>query len=88
MVVQVKDAGGSDSRAVMGRIGVPALTRKGADFPRVSQDENPWQTSTLGLLTKSSRVLQAASGISVQRGKVTATCYGHGLTTAPFIGRL
>ena len=32
MVVQVKDAGGSESRAVMGRIGVPALTRKGADF--------------------------------------------------------
>jgi hypothetical protein len=88
MVVQVKDAGGSESRAVMGRIGVPALTRKGADFPRVSQDENPWQTYTLGMFTKSSLVLQAASGISVQRCKVTAKCYCHGLTTAPFIGRL
>ena len=86
--MQVKDAGGSESRAVMGRIGVPALTRKGADFPQVSQDETPWQTCTLGMFTKSSLVLQAASGISVQRCKVTAKCYCHGLTTAPFIGRL
>ena len=86
--MQVKDAGGSKSRAVMVRIGVMALTRKGADFPRVSQDEKPWQTYTLGMFTTGSLGLQAASGIVVQRCKVTAKCYRHGLTAAPFIGRL
>ena len=44
--MQVKDAGGSEGRAVMVRIGVSALTRKGADFLQVSQDEKPWQTLT------------------------------------------
>ena len=87
MVVQVKDAGGSESRAVTVRIWVIALTRKGADFPWVSQDETPWQTCTLGLLTRGSLVRQAASGIVVQRGKVTAKSDRHGLTTAPSIGR-
>jgi hypothetical protein len=40
-----------------------ALTRKGADFPQVSQDEKPLQTSTLGTFTRGSLELQAASGI-------------------------
>jgi len=85
--VQGKDAGGSKSRAVMVRIGVLALTRKGADFPRVSQDENPWHTCTLGMCTRGSLVRQAASAISVQRGKVPAKSSRHGLTTAPSRGR-
>ena len=87
MVVQGKDAGASEGRAVMVRRGVLALTRKGADCPQVSQDENPWQTCTLGMLTTGSLERQAASAISVQRGKVPAKCYRHGLTTAPSRGR-
>jgi hypothetical protein len=88
MVVQVKDAGGSESRAVMVQIGVLALTRKGADFPRVSQDENPWQACTLGRFTTGSLVRPAARGISVQRCTVPAKGSRHGLTTAPSAGRL
>ncbi len=88
MVVQVKDAGESEGRAVMVRIGVPALTRKGAEFPRGSQDEKPWHPCTLGMFTKRRLVRQAASGISVQRCQVPAKCYRHGVTTAPSGGRL
>jgi hypothetical protein len=88
MVGPGKDAGGSESRAVMVRIGVPTLTRQGADVPRVSQDEHPWQTYTLGMLTKSRLVRQAARGLSVPRGKVPAKCSRHGLMTAPSAGRL
>ena len=43
-----------------------APTRKGADFPQVSQDENPWHTLTLGMFTRGSLELQAASGIDPQ----------------------
>jgi len=40
-----------------------ALTRKGADFPQVSQDEPPLQTCTLDTCPKGNLVLQAANGI-------------------------
>ena len=46
--MQVEDAGGSEGRTVMVRIGGFALTRKGADFPQVSHGENPEQTVNRG----------------------------------------
>ena len=46
--MQVKDAGGSEGRTVMVRIGVFALTRKGADFLQVSHGGNTEQTSNQG----------------------------------------
>jgi len=46
--VQVEDAGGSEGRTVMVRIGVSAPTRKGADFLQVSHGENTEQTVNRG----------------------------------------
>jgi hypothetical protein len=46
--VQVEDAGGSEGRTVMVRIGVSTPTRKGADFLQVSHGENTEQTVNRG----------------------------------------
>jgi hypothetical protein len=87
--MQVEDAGGSEGRTVMVRIGGFALTRKGADFPQVSHGENPEQTVNRGSVYNGSFITTGVLGPGNRYGPCAELSSGAealGQTPAFFIG--
>ncbi len=88
MVLQVKDAGESERRAVMVRIGVQTLPRpaRGLTSCRCHTARRLSKPSTEAQSTMGRRERQASSGLAT--GMVPAQSYRHGLMTAPLRGRV